>query len=220
MTDPIPLAEYAEPVPVPIRRSYFHAAFYIDLLTCTRCACRAEASRVVPGVGPLDATVMVLGQNPGDEEDADGRPFLGRSGIELESWLDLLGLDRHELLLTNICKCHTERNRVPRMREISVCTQSWLRAELDAFPRLRVVIPLGKPAATVVLGKMKVPTIEALWVQVQFGLRTFHCLPLPHPAYLLRMPGKKPDLYQRVLPQLREYLAREVPEVYAPAPPA
>lgn len=198
---------------------YFNVEFYDALKACALCPVREEAKQVVAGEGPLDAEFMVLGQNPGDEEDRDGRPFIGRGGKELDTWLALLGLSRAKILVTNAVKCHTTDNRPPKAKEITTCTQAWLRRELEAFARLQVVVTLGKPATAVVLGKMKTPLLEPFWVRVQFGERVLHCVPLPHPAYLLRAANKKPELYQRVLPAVKDYLAREVPEAYARARP-
>lgn len=199
---------------------YYHADFYPELLACARCACRAEASRVVAGEGPLDAEFMVLGQNPGDEEDTEGRPFIGRGGKEFADWLTVLGLARERILVTNAVKCHTTRNRVPKTAEITTCTHAWLTQELHAFPKLQVIITLGKPATAVVLGnKTKVPLLEPFWAKVQFAGRVFHCVPLPHPAYILRAQTKRPELVTRVLPAIVEYLTREVPEAYARARP-
>ena len=208
--------------------SYADAPFYAELrgaeaadeLACERCPCRQEARRVTPGEGPPDAEFVVLGQNPGEEEDQHGRPFIGRGGQELDTWLLALGLDRQKILVTNTVKCHTTRNRVPRQSEINICSQAWLRQEFATFDRLKVVIPLGLPAAKVILGKMKVPSMEPFWVKVQFGVgRVLHCIPLPHPAYLLRMPGKRPELFTRVLPFVAEYLTKEVGDAYARARP-
>lgn len=205
----------------PIARDvYYHLPFYDDLLVCERCPCRQEARRVVPGEGRLDAEFLVLGQNPGEDEDQQARPFIGRGGKELDQWLVALGLDRTKILLTNAVKCHTTKNRVPKQSEINICTQAWLRQELTAFTRLKVLIPLGKPATKVILGKLAVPTLDPFWIKVQFGMgRVLHCCPLPHPAYLLRQPGKRPELFTRVLPQVADYFAREVPEAYERARP-
>lgn len=199
---------------------YDSVPWFADLLACRRCGCRDEAMRVVPGVGPRDAEIMVVGQNPGSEEDETGVPFVGRGGEELDVWLGLLGLSRQRIVVTNIVKCHTHNNRKPRTREITTCEEAWLRRELEAFP-VQVVIPLGRPALEGLVGKVKqIPEVMTpWWMSVDFGERALHLLPLPHPAYLLRMPGQRPLMYERVLPWVREYLQKEVPHVYARARP-
>ena len=74
--------------------------FVSTLRACSACSCRAEAKQVVPGIGPVDARILVLGQNPGEEEDARGEPFLGAGGEELNVWLGILGLRRDRLAST------------------------------------------------------------------------------------------------------------------------
>lgn len=195
---------------------YDSVPWFGDLLACRRCGCRDEATRVVPGYGPLDAEIMVVGQNPGAEEDETGVPFVGRGGEELAVWLGILGLRRERILVTNVVKCHTTNNRKPRTREINTCQDAWLKRELDAFERVKVVIPLGRPALEGLVGKIDgIPEVmEAWWMSVDWGTRLLHLLPLAHPAYLLRAPNQRPAMYERVLPWVRAYLEREVPDVY------
>lgn len=199
---------------------YSAVPWYGDLLACTACPVRQEARRVVPGAGPLSAEICVIGQNPGVDEDKDGVPFIGAGGDELNVWLRMLGLDRSKILVTNVLKCHTENNRPPRAKEIETCEALWFKRELEAFPALKVVIPLGRPALVGIVGKMeKVPDVmEAWWVKAEVGEgRTLYVMPLAHPAYLLRTPTKRPVMYDRVLPAVKRYLQQEVPDVCARA---
>lgn len=206
---------------VPTTPQYPTLPWYGTLLACTACTARAEARRVVPGEGPLSAEICIIGQNPGQDEDDKGLPFVGKGGEELDVWLRMLGLRRDHLLVTNIVKCHTERNRLPRPKEIAACESLWWKRELEAFPGLRVVIPLGRPALTGLVGKLvSLPDVMQAWwmiADIPDTGRQLHIVPLAHPAYLLRMPAQRPVMYDRVLPMVKDYLRREVPDVYARA---
>lgn len=201
---------------VPTAPQYAQVPWYGELLACAACPARQEARRVVPGAGPLSAEICVIGQNPGEAEDEKGVPFIGKGGEELNAWLRLMGLDRAKLLVTNICKCHTEANRAPRPKEIETCESLWWKRELEAFTNLVVVIPLGRPALTGLVGKIgTLPDVmSASWFKAGFNERELHVLPLAHPAYLLRTPAQRPVMYEKVLPVVRDYLRREVPDVY------
>src|SRR5512135_78765 len=194
---------------------YHHAPWYNDLLACQRCPCRAEAKRVVPGVGPLGSEFLLLGQNPGEEEDEAGLPFVGRGGQELDGWLKVLGLSRAKVLVTNLVKCHTTKNRMPRVGEINVCMGTWLRQEMQTFTNLKCILPLGVPATKAVLGETVAPGVmQVFWVDAKFEGRVLHVVPLAHPAFLLRAQHRRDEMYSRVLPQVRDYLVRQEPEAY------
>lgn len=201
---------------VPTEPQYAQVPWFADLLACGACSARAEARRVVPGAGPLSAEICVVGQNPGEEEDQRGTPFIGKGGDELNAWLRMLGLNRERLLVTNIVKCHTERNRAPTGKEIVTCESLWWKRELEAFSRLQVVISLGRPALFGLVGKLTAlpDVMEPQWMVAEFNARKLHILPLAHPAYLLRSPTQRAPMYDRVLPEAKKYLQKEVPDVY------
>lgn len=195
--------------------NYWNTPWYGELVACTACGARAEASRVVPGAGPLDAEFMFLGQNPGEDEDQSGTPFVGRGGEELNVWMKLLGLDRTKVLVSNILHCHTTDNRAPKVGEIHTCTRLWLKREIETFTGLRVILPLGVPATKAVLGTLESPGVmRPYWVTVKFGDRQLRVVPLPHPAFLLRAANRKPEMYTQMLPKVRDYLSREESEAY------
>lgn len=190
---------------------YFHEApWYQDLRQCTRCSCRAEAQQVIPGTGPLAATLLFIGQNPGGDEDTDGRPFVGRSGIELETWFALLGLTRAQVGLTNAVKCHTKDDRAPKTGELKTCTETWLTQEIAAMPNLRIVLPLGKPALKALIGKEadQFPTMGFASAEVEIGERRLVIAPLPHPAYLLRRGDLRPVFLGQVIPAVKDLIGR------------
>lgn len=203
---------------------YHSAPWYPDLLDCTRCTVRAEAKRVVPGVGPLSAGILLLGRNPGKDEDKSGAPFIGRAGQELDSWLDLLGISRYKVLVTNLVKCHTEKDRPPKGDEITTCATTWLTAELALYPQVRVIMTFGLEAARYILGIHAVSPANfepyAKLVSLEADpTRVLHVIPMVHPSYLLRARAKRPQHIQRVLPRVKDYLIRELPEVYESARP-
>jgi DNA polymerase len=200
----------------PTDPQYPTVPWFNELLACQACPARQEARRVVPGAGPLTAEIAVVGQNPGEEEDQTGVPFIGRGGDELNAWLRLLGLRRDAVLVTNICKCHTTNNRPPLPKEIQTCETLWWARELAAFARLKVIIPLGRPALLGLVGKVTpLPDVlEPWWMKAGFGERELIIIPLAHPAYLLRTPVARPTLYDRVLPVVRDYIRKEAADVY------
>lgn len=99
--------------------------------------------RFVEGEGPLDADIMLVGQNPGVEEDRTGRPFVGRAGQYLDRVLSQSGLDRNRIYLTSIVKCRTPANRKPTREEISV-----------SIPYLAGQIARIAPKLVVLMGKV------------------------------------------------------------------
>jgi uracil-DNA glycosylase len=102
------------------------------------------ATNLVPGDGPADAQVLVVGEAPGASEDKQGRPFVGRAGALLSQLLDHAGLSREEVYVTNVVKARPPRNRDPRADEVAHHLP-WLEAEL-ALVRPRLVVPLGRHA--------------------------------------------------------------------------
>lgn len=195
---------------------YESLPFVQALRDCRACPARLEALQVVPGIGPLDARILVIGQNPGEEEDRAGQPFVGTSGEEFNVWLKILGLAREKLVVTNVVKCHTAGNRVPRPKEIKACADLWLPQELSELKRVSVLMPLGKPAVTALLGK-SAPPMTPITVHhyiVRALDREFRVFPLPHPAYLLRVKHMAAMFYETILGQLKLTLQQEVPEAY------
>lgn len=203
--DPAPQTDQSAPLPlVP------------GLRTCVACTCRSEARQVVPGAGPVDARIMVIGQNPGSQEDTAGTPFIGEGGDELNSWLQVLGLDRAKLFVTNVVKCHTTANRVPRMSEIKTCAGRWLNLELAQLTELQVLLPMGKPAVIAILGRDAPPMtpLMAHHYRIRVHDRELRVFPLPHPAYLLRAKHLAPMFKEIILGHVRLTLQRDALDAY------
>lgn len=190
---------------------------YDAVTKCTACAIRKEAKRPLPPEGPRQSTVLIVGQNPGHDEERAGRIFIGPSGEELNLWLRAMGVDRRAVAITNIVLCHTEKNRAPRVTETRFCAEQWLPQTLALLPNLRVILPLGRAAHSAVLPKIGVPLLDMAAHKVRHetaaGVRDFTVYPLVHPAYILRMPGER-KRQLAVLAQVRDHWAREDPESY------
>lgn len=156
---------------------------------CRACPLGSERKNAVPGEGPLEAEVMILGEAPGAEEDRQGRPFVGPSGQLLDKILEGgMGLRRDQVFIANILKCRPPGNRDPYPAEIELCTP-YLEEQI-ALIQPRLLIALGRFAAQhllqtdLSLGKLR----GRLHQRPQGGppvLVTYH------PAYLLRNPTEK-----------------------------
>lgn len=175
------------------------------IMDCRACPLRGEARRVVPSQGPVDARVMVVGQNPGDDEDMKGQPFVGRAGRELDEWLRMLGLERSRIAVTHAVHCHTRKNRTPTKKEVDGCSTLWLPKELDAYPNVKVIIPLGKAATEVFLRKATPKEGDLpVFLKVRYdGGREFHVIPLPNPGHMFLRPTLAPVLKDHVFPVVK-----------------
>ena len=129
-------------------------------MTCRKCGLWRNAANVVPGEGPLSAQIMLVGQNPGSEEDKTGRPFVGRSGKFLDTVLAKNDIDRNNLFITNLVKHVTPRNRKPLPAEIAACS-SYLETQIKKI----------KPSIIVLMGTVawQAPRIKG----VEF-IETYH----------------------------------------------
>jgi uracil-DNA glycosylase family 4 len=118
---------------------------------CTACALAESRQRVVPGVMPADARVLLVGEAPGRSEDEGGLPFIGRSGRLLDDLLGEVGLDRSELAVCNTVKCRPPDNRTPKRAELDTC-RPWLDRQVEVIGP-DVVVTLGGTALAWALGR-------------------------------------------------------------------
>lgn len=158
---------------------------------CTRCKLSGSRSTIVFGSGNPDARLVVIGEGPGEEEDRQGKPFVGRAGQLLTKMLAAVHFDRErDCYICNVVKCRPERNRNPEPDEVAACNQ-FLLAQLDAI-RPAVILALGNFAAQTLLG-----TKEGI-TKLRGRAYLYHdivLVPTFHPAFLLRNPG---DQYKRM----------------------
>lgn len=129
--------------------------------TCQGCPAYKEGKSYVPGHGNRDALVAYVGQGPGELEAHQGRPFVGDSGIKLDEWNHAANVSRKDAWFTNIVHCWLTRqsktgrtiNRDPTDAEITYCMEAHVKPELLSLPNLKVIIPVGIPAAEVFIGQ-------------------------------------------------------------------
>jgi len=152
---------------------------------CTRCPALVESrSRIVNGTGPADADVLFLGEGPGAQEDAQGEPFVGRSGQVLDEKLRERGLSRDTVRITNSVRCRPPDNRDPTSEELANC-RGWLDAEIERVDPA-VVVTLGKVPSEHLLDRNVAVTTEAGTVErVELGGRPREVLVCVHPAAML-----------------------------------
>jgi len=152
---------------------------------CERCPALVESrSRIVNGVGPEDADLVFVGEAPGEREDAEGEPFVGRSGSVLDAVLRENGLARADVRITNCVRCRPPDNRDPTSEELANC-RGYLEAEVEALDPT-VLVTLGKVPSQHLLGRDVAITSEAGRVEtVELGGTSRDVLLCVHPAATL-----------------------------------
>ncbi len=158
-----------------------------ELGDCRRCDLCQQRRTLVFGVGDPDADLVVMGEAPGDQEDRQGEPFVGPSGQMLDKMLvHVLGLQREQVYILNVVKCHPPRNRNPLPEEVEAC-RPFLEAQLQAI-RPKLVLVLGGVAFKALFRTdTGITRSRGRWWDYQ-GIPV---MPTFHPAYLLRKPEDK-----------------------------
>jgi len=166
----------------------------IDVSACTRCPALCESrSRIVNGVGPADADLCFVGEAPGAQEDAEGEPFVGRSGDVLDEALRDRGLARRDVRITNCVRCRPPDNRDPTVDELGNC-RDYLARELAGVDPA-VVVALGKVPAEHLLDRSVAVTEEAgSLYDARVGGATHRVLVCVHPAATLYDPSQRETL--------------------------
>lgn len=173
-----------------------------EVYACEKCRLRGGCNNVVPGEGRPDAELMFIGEGPGQEEDAQGRPFVGRSGELLTRMIRAIGMERADVYICNVVKCRPPRNRTPEPDEAEACL-NYLRAQV-ALVRPKVIALLGRTACRYTLGQdISITRAHGQW----FEKKGVWFMPTYHPSALLRDPAKKRDAwedFQKLQAKLRE----------------
>lgn len=164
-------------------------------LGCTKCGLCEGRTQVVFGMGNRDAKVLFVGEGPGEQEDLQGKPFVGRSGQLLDKMLAAVDLDRNKnIYIGNIVKCRPSQNRDPLPEEQEKCI-GWLRNQA-ALLRPRIIVCLGRiAAAKLIRPDFRIMKEHGLFTEKNGVLMTA----TPHPAALLRNPGSKPSAFEDFL---------------------
>lgn len=159
---------------------------------CTRCKLHTLGrTQIVFGVGNPQAQLMFVGEAPGADEDEQGVPFVGRAGQLLTKIIEAINLTRDEVYIANVIKCRPPQNRNPEPDEVEQC-EPFLFQQIDAI-KPRVIVALGKFGAQTLLRTQD--PISRLRGRV-FDYRGAKLIPTFHPAYLLRNPPAKREVWE------------------------
>lgn len=170
---------------------------------CNKCKLSETRTNLVFGVGNPHADILFIGEGPGENEDLQGQPFVGRSGRLLDKMLAEIGLSRDEnIYIANIVKCRPPQNRDPSPAEQSVCIE-WLNEQIK-FIQPKIVVCLGRIASQVFIDKKFSVTKEHGRFIEREG---YYLMGTFHPAALLRNPNNKPLAeadFQKIKEKLNE----------------
>jgi DNA polymerase len=159
----------------------------LEVRECVKCELHTRRKNAVPGEGNVKTQIMLVGEAPGQEEDLQGRPFVGAAGKLLSQLLSSIGLRREDIYITNIVKCRPPDNRPPRAGEISACSEYLERQIRIINPK--IICPMGNVALKQFLGKdFSISKVHGQCNKSKEGRVVF---PLYHPAAALYVRGLK-----------------------------
>lgn len=162
-----------------------------ECLRCQGCGLAQTRTNVVFGDGAQDAEILLVGEGPGQHEDEQGIPFVGKAGMLLDDMLEIIGLDRTKVYVANIVKCRPPGNRDPLNVEQDACI-GFLRRQ-TALLRPKIIVCLGRIAAKVIIKEdFKITAEHGQW----FSRKGVQMTAIYHPAALLRDVGKRPETFE------------------------
>jgi len=171
-----------------------------DMGDCTRCKLHNGRHTLVFGDGSAKAELVFVGEGPGADEDAQGLPFVGRAGKLLTQMIEAMGLQRKDVYICNVVKCRPPENRVPEPDEVATCSPFLLR-QIDVI-NPKVIVCLGAVAAKTLLETNRgITQFRGQWLE----WRGRKLIATYHPAYLLRNPNAKGEVWkdlQKVMAEL------------------
>jgi uracil-DNA glycosylase len=171
-----------------------------DIGDCTRCKLHKGRHKIVFGDGNPKAELVFIGEGPGADEDMQGLPFVGRAGKLLTQMIEAMGLQRKDVYICNVVKCRPPENRAPEPDEVTTCSPYLLR-QIDVI-QPKVVVCLGAVAAKTLLETTRgISQFRGEWLQ----WRGRKLMATYHPAYLLRNPNAKGEVWkdlQKVMAEL------------------
>ena len=172
-----------------------------ELGECTRCKLHKTRTNIVFGVGSPEARLMFVGEGPGEDEDLQGYPFVGKAGQLLTKMIEAMGMQREDVYICNTVKCRPPNNRNPEPDELLAC-EPFLKGQLGAV-KPEAIVTLGKFAAQALLREQTpITRLRGQWREYE-GIPV---MPTFHPAYLLRSPAEKGKVWddlKQVMKRLR-----------------
>ena len=177
-----------------------------DIGECTRCRLHKGRTKLVFGVGNVNADIMFIGEGPGADEDKQGEPFVGRAGQLLNNMISAMGIRREDVYIANVVKCRPPDNRTPEKDECDTCSPFLMRQIEVIQPKM--IVALGAVAAKNLLG------VNDSMANLRGKIYDFKGTKLVatyHPAYLLRDPRQKAEAWKDLQMVMRE-LGMEVPK--------
>lgn len=159
---------------------------------CTRCELSKTRTNVVVGSGPVTCDLMIIGEGPGEQEDLQGTPFVGKSGQLLTKILESIGINREkDVYIANTVKCRPPKNRTPSQKEIDACKPYLIRQLQLVQPK--ILLCLGAPSLkTIIEEQLPISKVRGSWYKapVNYMDAPLYIMPLFHPSYLLRNQSK------------------------------
>jgi DNA polymerase len=162
-----------------------------NLGECTRCRLHKQRNKIVFGAGSPGAELVFVGEGPGHDEDIQGFPFVGRAGKLLTQMIEAMGLTREDVYICNVVKCRPPENRKPEDDEVATCSP-YLYRQLDAIAPKAIVCLGGTAAQALLQTKDSISRFRGNW----FDYRNTKLMATYHPAYLLRNPAAKADVWK------------------------
>jgi DNA polymerase len=176
------------------------ADIHNDIGECLRCPLHKSRTKIVHSEGNAKARLMFVGEAPGADEDASGRPFVGRAGQLLNKIIEAIGMKREDVFIGNVNRCRPPQNRTPTHEEAATCKPFLLRE--IAILRPDVIVVLGNTAMKNLLDtKEGITKLRGTFMDYK-GIKV---MPTFHPAYLLRDSSKKRETWED-MKKVREYL--------------
>ena len=171
--------------------------------SCEKCPLGKTRTNLVFGCGNPEAKIMFIGEGPGEQEDLQGEPFVGRSGQLLDKYLQVIDLDRKKnIYIANMVKCRPKNNRDPKPEEVEMCI-GWLRSQVRII-RPKIIVCLGRIAAQRLIS----PDFRVTRQHGEFYEKNgVYMMGTFHPAALLRNPAQKSEAledFQRLREKIRE----------------